>query len=232
MFNEIKMKTKITVIIPTKNEEKFIGPCLRALKAQEIKPEIIIVDGYSTDNTIKIAKKYTNKILFEKNKGIAYARNLGWKHASGEIIAYCDADSRPKKDWTKKILKHMNGNLCISGPIKSYDGSKKVKRDLRLITYHIYGFLDKINYTCITGPNMAFPKHVLKAHPFKTDLIEDFEIGNRLRKYGKVKFFKDMIMPISARRYEKSFYRMAFKHYILNFIRIKLNMKTKTSGYW
>ena len=223
---------KISVVVITKNEEKFIGHCLRALKNQIVKPEIIVIDGLSKDKTVKIAKKYTNKIISDKGKGISHARNLGWKNASSNIIAYCDADARPKKDWTKKILKYMNNYLCISGPITPYDGSKKVKRDLRLATNYFYRFLNRINYTCIIGPNMIFKRSALKKHPFRAGAIEDFELGNRLRKHGKVAFFKDLIMPISSRRFEESFYRLVLKHYIVNFIRLKLKKKTKTQGYW
>ncbi len=53
---------KISVVVCTKNEEKYIEGCLKRLVNQIIKPEIIIIDGHSKDNTIKIARKYTRKI--------------------------------------------------------------------------------------------------------------------------------------------------------------------------
>lgn len=78
-----------------KNEEKYLDECLSALKPilDNVKSELIIVDTGSTDNTIKIAKKYTDKIYYFKwCKDFAKARNESLKNASGEWFLYVDAD--------------------------------------------------------------------------------------------------------------------------------------------
>ena len=54
-------KVKPSVVLATRNEEENIGPCLESVK--DIADEIVIVDEESTDNTVKIAKKYGAKVL-------------------------------------------------------------------------------------------------------------------------------------------------------------------------
>ncbi|MCL5008620.1 MAG: glycosyltransferase family 2 protein, partial [Candidatus Marsarchaeota archaeon] len=67
---------KISVIIPSYNEEKYLNYPLNALHKQTFKDfEIIVVDGNSSDKTRDIAKKHGARIIIEKRKGIGLARN-------------------------------------------------------------------------------------------------------------------------------------------------------------
>lgn len=89
---------KISVIVPTYNEEKDILSCLASLKEQSVGDfEVIVVDDGSTDNTVPII---TNskfqipnlKLLEQEHRGAGAARNLGAKGAEGEILVFVDAD--------------------------------------------------------------------------------------------------------------------------------------------
>jgi len=80
---------KISVVIPTKNEEKNLPTVLKELP--KYISEIIVVDGHSTDNTVKIAKRYGAKVLYE-NIGKGYALRRGMEAARGDIIITMDAD--------------------------------------------------------------------------------------------------------------------------------------------
>ncbi len=223
----------LSVVIIAKNEENEIEECLKCIARQKIRPEIIVVDGQSSDRTFSIAKKYADRIVLElKPNGVCDARNLGFKVASADIVAYCDADTRPPADWTEKILSLMQNNICIGGPLVPYSGNKKVARILKICTNWLPRFLQHFNCPSICGANMTFKKEVLEKNPFKTSILEDWDMGNRLRKKGGVKFFKELKMPVSDRRYAKNFYLMSFKYYILNYIRIKLGQKLVTNGYW
>jgi len=84
----------ISVIILTKNEEENIGKCLEYLYNQTYQDfEVIVVDANSTDRTVEIVKSYGAKVIKEKKKGgFGYARNLGIKHAKGDLIVFLDAD--------------------------------------------------------------------------------------------------------------------------------------------
>ena len=63
------MKKKIVIQIPCLNEESTIGKVIKDLKKELSKPEIIVYDNSSTDNTVKEAKKYGAKVVLEKKKG-------------------------------------------------------------------------------------------------------------------------------------------------------------------
>src|SRR3989344_2303125 len=88
------MPPKVSIVITTKNEEGFIGKCLESLKEQtypQDKLEIIVVDNFSTDKTIKIAKKYTDNV-FQTGPERSAQRNYGHQQAKGKYLLYLDAD--------------------------------------------------------------------------------------------------------------------------------------------
>lgn len=97
MLKKIKM-SKVSIIIPTYNEEKIIKRCLLSLLEQTVDDvEIIVVDDGSTDNTLSILTEfkdqYSNiKIMSQQHRGPGIARNLGASEASGEILVFVDSD--------------------------------------------------------------------------------------------------------------------------------------------
>jgi glycosyltransferase involved in cell wall biosynthesis len=86
----------ISIVIPTYFEEKIIGSTLSSLKSQLTLPhEIIISDGGSKDQTVKIAEKYADKLVVYngiKRQTIAQGRNDGARVAQGEFLVFLDAD--------------------------------------------------------------------------------------------------------------------------------------------
>ena len=97
------MNDMISIIIPILNNERTIGSCLKAILGQDYPREnyeILIVDNGSTDRSVDIIKKSPVKLLFEKRAHNSYmARNLGIKHAAGDIIVFLDADCIPIGNW-------------------------------------------------------------------------------------------------------------------------------------
>ncbi len=82
----------ISVVIPTKNEEKNLPVVMRDLKTYFKQPhEIIVVDKYSNDDTVKIAKKFKAKVIFD-SKGKGSAIRKGMTAAKGDIVITMDAD--------------------------------------------------------------------------------------------------------------------------------------------
>lgn len=222
---------KISVVVCTKNEEKYVEPCLKCLKEQEVPCEIVVVDAHSTDKTLEIAKKYADKIVFDHGRGISDARNVGWQAASCEIVAYCDCDAIPPGDWTKKIIEKIKGLYCVSGPIIPYDGRIWTKINFNVWSNFYPRIMSKIGYQSVWGANMAFRREILEKYPFKVRFLEDYDIGVRLRETGKVKFFSDLKLPVSSRRFDKGFCRICIKYYVREWINRKIKGRLST-GYF
>jgi GT2 family glycosyltransferase len=95
--------TRISVIIPTFNSEKYIVPCVEAIKAQGRKDiEIIIVDNGSKDNTLALIAQHCSEAVLIKNNynfGACKARNQGIEIASGDWVLSLDCDCVLSSDF-------------------------------------------------------------------------------------------------------------------------------------
>ena len=91
----------ITVIVIAKNEEERIEACLESVKWAD---EIIVCDNGSTDKTLDLAKKYTNKIVIFNKEDFAAWRNKATEQASGDWILYIDPDERVLASLKEEIL--------------------------------------------------------------------------------------------------------------------------------
>lgn len=102
---------KVSVIIPTYNEEKVIGECLELLSKQSYTDmEIIVVDDGSTDKTVNVLselkiKNLKFKIVRGAHRGAGAARNLGAQHVSGGILVFVDADMIFDKEFIANLIK-------------------------------------------------------------------------------------------------------------------------------
>lgn len=101
--------TKISIIIPMYNEQRYIARCLESLSNQSYQDfEIILIDDGSKDDTVKIAKTFENKfnltILQQKNSWPGKARNRWAKEAKWDIIILVDADMYFDKYFIEKLI--------------------------------------------------------------------------------------------------------------------------------
>ncbi len=117
------MVQSISVIIPTYNAADVLTKCLYSIGNQNYpkdRIEIIIVDAGSTDKTLEIAKKYTNKIYPNLLKTAEAGKAVGIKYAQNEIIAFIDSDNiLPEKNWLKKMVEPFSDSEIIgTEPIK------------------------------------------------------------------------------------------------------------------
>ena len=82
----------VSIIIPTYNSEKTLAKCLESIKKQTYKNiEVIVVDRFSADSTIEIAKRYGARI-YQLDCERAKAKNFGLGIARGEYIMFVDSD--------------------------------------------------------------------------------------------------------------------------------------------
>ncbi|MDD5606582.1 MAG: glycosyltransferase family 2 protein [Candidatus Pacebacteria bacterium] len=105
----------ISIIIPCRNEEIFIGKCLGSLLEQDWpkdRMEILVVDGSSEDKTKEIIHEYSKRypfirLLNNPNKFTPFAFNIGVKESKGELIFLMSAHAGYKKDYISKCVKYL-----------------------------------------------------------------------------------------------------------------------------
>lgn len=116
-----KYKPLVSVIVPTRNEEKKISKFLNSVKNQTYKNiEIIVVDGHSPDRTRDIAKKMGAKVVLEtgKYRSLPNARNIGISVAKGDIVGVFDADSEFEPTFFEEIVKKFKDKKVLGVAFK------------------------------------------------------------------------------------------------------------------
>lgn len=104
----------VSVIVSTKNAARSLQSALISLKKQTYKNiEIIVVDNHSSDQTISLAKKYTDKVYTYGPERSAQ-RNFGAKKSHGEYLFFLDADMELSSRVIEKCV-DMNNKLDIAG---------------------------------------------------------------------------------------------------------------------
>jgi len=106
----------VSVVIPCRNEEKFIGGCLDSVIANDYpknRIEVLVVDGMSEDGTRDTLGKYTRKypfigLLDNLKKNTPCALNIGIKNAQGDVIMRMDVHTTYEKNYISKCVKYLN----------------------------------------------------------------------------------------------------------------------------
>ena len=181
----------VSVIIPAHNEEENISECIESLLCQTYQNiEIIVVDDCSSDNTYSVATRYPIKIIrLNRNKGPAYARNIGIKNAKGKFIVFAEADAKYSSNYVENIIKPLD-NPKIGGAIAGQRLVWSNKNNI-IVRYWNYrfkaiGILTKKGLRSIIGA-WAFRKNVLNKVGLYDESLrcgEDVDLVSRLKKAG------------------------------------------------
>lgn len=197
--------SKISVVIPAYNEEKYIGKCLISLMNQTMKPdEIIVVDNCSTDKTADVAKHFGARVILEPRKGTSYARNTGFDEADGEILARTDADTVVDKRWIENIKKYTsNGDEALTGPV--FLDIPIVKSNPHAINAFMLYLRLMFGENMWLGANMIMSKsawNYAKKYVESDDRLthEDIDIAMAVNRYCEIKYKKDLVVLTSSRR--------------------------------
>ncbi len=202
-------KPRVTVVVPAYNEAEFIVPTLKSLINQTYQEfELIVVDNNSTDSTAEVAAEYGARVVVQKIKGVAAARQAGFFEAKGEIIVSTDADSVIPENWLEQIIKRydQNENLVGFGGLSLlYSGAVSARAAGRYL-FPLFWQVDKIlsGGWNMAGFNMSVRKNAfLKIGGFNADLKmgEDIDLSQNLRKVGTVEIDPELIAYASGRRF-------------------------------
>jgi len=191
---------EIIVVIPTYNSESTIKKCLDSIfKLDYPNFKVVIVDGHSKDNTIKIASKYNVEILFENIGNRAGACNVAIEKFSDKFIAFTDADCVVEPNWLNELYKTINDSNdigCATGPNITPSDSSKFSKGVGIVLGSFLGsgfsthakIKNKfIEVESAPGCNVLYRDGIFnKIGVFDTNLktAEDADINYRLRKNG------------------------------------------------
>ncbi len=223
----------VSIIIPCRNEEKFISKCLDSVLENDYPKdnlEIFVVDGMSCDKTVEIVKKYTEKCplikLLDNPKLVAAsALNIGIKASRGEIIIRMDAHAIYEKCYISKCVNYLkiNGADNVGGIISV------ISRTNTLIGMGITkassSFLGTGGAQYKTGtkkfeevdtvPFGCFRRDVFDRIGFFNENLErsqDMEFNLRLKRAGgKIYLFPDIISYYYVRSNLKEFFIHNFR---------------------
>ncbi len=234
---------KVSVVIAAYNEEKYIGATIEAALALKYRYfEIIVVDNHSTDATAAIIMKYPAvKYILEKRQGVQFARAAGQEAATGDIVAFLDADCIPPPDWlTRCVARLANGAVAVAGPYYYYDNGRLFGIVSLFIQQVCYTLTNSFLQLLHIGGTMAFgnvvvtQEAILAIGGINTKIVfygDDTNFAKQLTKVGSVIYDPRIIVGSSARRFKELGLMRTLRLYWWFFIReaiLKSIFKEKT----
>lgn len=126
----------VTCIVPCFNSRRYVAEALDSIFAQTYRPiEVIVADDGSTDDTVDVASRYAGVIVVtQPERGPAATRNLGLRNATGELVAFLDADDlwHPEKlsRQYQCFVDDPDLQYCISHAQMFWTADVKAERDL------------------------------------------------------------------------------------------------------
>jgi glycosyltransferase involved in cell wall biosynthesis len=181
----------ISVVIRTRDEERWIGRCLRAVLAQDCEDfEVIVVDNESADNTLRIAKGFDCRVLTISQAEFSHGRsiNLGVAAAKGDVVAILSGHCVPVNDtWLRRLaiscaVSDVAGVYGRQEPLP--DTNDFDKRDL----YTTFGTERRVQSRdyFFHNANSMIRRDVWESVPFNEELngVEDRDWAKRVLELG------------------------------------------------
>jgi rSAM/selenodomain-associated transferase 2 len=173
----------VSIIIPTLNEEAYILDAIRSAR-QDYAPdevEIIVVDGGSQDETLRLIPPEVQVLHSEANRGAQM--NLGAANSRGEILVFCHADSLLPKGWRKEVIDKLSNNNISGGTFQlSIVPAKGILRLRNRVTY-------PANWKVMYGDQV----HFMSRSTFEKiggyheiPIMEDLEMSRSLNRVGQL----------------------------------------------
>jgi len=180
---------KVSIVIPTLNEEKNLSILLEELKKIDLINEIIVVDGNSKDKTVQVAKKYRCKVLYD-GIGKGSALRKGMNAAKADIVISMDADNSMLSDEICLLVSGIEADydVCMGSRFMQGGGSDDISL-LRKMGNRFFVFLVNLfwqmNYSDLCYGYRAFKKSCIQDLDLKSDGFGiETEISIKVAKQG------------------------------------------------
>ena len=202
--------TRISVVVPVKDDAPMLEYCLAAL-ARQNRPadEIIVVDNDSSDDTAEVAARFGATVIPEAKPGIWHAAATGLDAASGDILARCDADSRPAADWLQHIERSLAEHpeaIAATGPGRFYDLGQPFRFLADVLYMRAYFVLTRgaMANNTVFGSNYAIRADAWRevssaVHRDDTAVHDDFDLAYHFDPAATVLVDSGLNVGISAR---------------------------------
>lgn len=212
---------KISVIIRTLNEERYLAELLEGIKNQHIADwscEVVVVDSGSTDDTLSIANQYACNVIHIKKEDFSFGRslNVGCDAASGDALVMISGHCVPTDEkWIYNLCKPLADGIAEYTYGRQVGGPESYFSECRIFDkyYPLTSQIPQEGFYC-NNANSAILKSVWKKYSFDEDLtgLEDMELSQRLVKDGgkiaytadaSVYHYHDESWPQVKRRFER-----------------------------
>lgn len=215
----------LSIIIPAKNEEKYLPKLLESIKGQKFSDyEIIVADAGSSDRTKEIAQIYGAKLV--KGGVPAKGRNVGAKAAKGELLLFLDADVLLPDGFIKKAIAEFRRKKLDMASTRIYPltDDKKIKIFFDLACNIPLTKLEKI-LPHGGGCAILIKKNIhyrLNGYNEELRLCEDHDLVKRAAKVGRFRVLREVSVSISLRRFRQDGWIRTILVYVLSELHITL----------
>lgn len=222
----------VSVVMPVRNEGRFIEVCLDAVLAQDYpreRMEVFVVDGMSTDGTAAIVRSYQDRfpslrLMENPGKIVPKAMNIALPETRGEIIVRVDGHCRIAPDYISRCVDHIVGDHVdgVGGPVRTM-GETATARVIALAMSSSFGVggsaFRTVSDRTILADTVPFPAYaraiVERAGPYDEELVrnQDDEYNYRLRKLGaKILLAADVRSEYYSRSSLPSLWRQYYQY--------------------
>lgn len=194
---------KISIIIPTYNEENNIVRLLKAIDrngvAKEIQ-EVIVCDGGSSDNTVKLAEEHGATVLISPRKGRSAQMNHAADNATGEVLHFIHADCLPPKQFTSYILKVMGKKTRAGCFMSKFDMGHWFLRLGNYLSFLPFWFCRGGGQTLWITKDLF---HKTGGYDESMVLMEEYDFIARVKQHSRFRVIRRFVIT-SARDYRRN----------------------------
>jgi glycosyltransferase involved in cell wall biosynthesis len=205
------LNTKISVVTPSFNQGEYLEDTILSVLNQDYKNvEYIVIDGGSTDNSVDIIKKYSDRLAYwisEPDNGQSEAINKGFKIATGDYVGWINSDDFYTDGAISKLVANIDDNSVLYYGILGYcfeDGSHQI---LETVDEHITADSILNGNSCTSQPGSFYKKEDLqKVGYLDQDLnfVMDTDLWLKLLSCGEAKFVPHVMAYLRAHNESKS----------------------------
>lgn len=207
----VRQDERLSVIVPVLDEARCMATTLAAVLALPGPPEVVVVDGGSTDGTLELARTFDVRVL-QAPRGRGAQMHAGARAATGGVLWFLHADTRPPPDAPHHITAVLADPRTVAGNFEvRFDGPSRAARLLTAIYRHLV--LLGLRY----GDSGLFVRRdaYFAAGGFRAlPIFEDLDLLRRLRRRGRFRRAPASVVT-SSRRFEGRSFALVFAHWTL-----------------